>query len=209
MYEEVTFLLSGIVFGLIAGMSPGPLLALVISQTLKYNKLEGIKVGIAPLLTNLPIILMTVLVISKLSDSAHLLGIISLLGAAFLSYLAYESIFIRKVELKMPSASPNSIKKGMLTDVLSPSPYVFWFAIGAPTLLKAFGVSILSAALFLAGFYICLVGSNIMTALMVEKSKAFFKSKSYIYVIKLLGLVLLVFAFRFLMDGLRMLGVIR
>lgn len=55
MLEIFTFLISGIIFGLSAGISPGPLLALVISETLKFGRKEGIKVAIAPLITDIPI----------------------------------------------------------------------------------------------------------------------------------------------------------
>ena len=48
--------LFGVVFGLAAGLMPGPLLALVIQQTLRHGPGEGIKVAAAPLLTDLPIV---------------------------------------------------------------------------------------------------------------------------------------------------------
>ena len=43
---EADSLLFGIVFGLAAGLSPGPLITLVVSETLKNGKKEGIKVAI-------------------------------------------------------------------------------------------------------------------------------------------------------------------
>lgn len=48
------FLFLGIALGLSAGLSPGPLQAIVISETLLKGKKEGIKVALAPLLTDLP-----------------------------------------------------------------------------------------------------------------------------------------------------------
>jgi len=38
MIEGLEFLISGVVFGLAAGIAPGPLLALAFSETLKYGK---------------------------------------------------------------------------------------------------------------------------------------------------------------------------
>jgi len=52
-----TALLTGAALGLSAGLSPGPLLALVIVQTLTYSVREGVKVAAAPLVTDLPIVL--------------------------------------------------------------------------------------------------------------------------------------------------------
>jgi len=83
MNDTIPFLTAGIIFGLTAGMSPGPLLTLVITETLKHNKSEGIKVAIAPLLTDIPIIVVTLFVLSKLANSDIALGIIAILGDYF------------------------------------------------------------------------------------------------------------------------------
>lgn len=208
MIEEFTFLISGIIFGLTLGMSPGPLLTLVISETLKHDKKEGIKIAIAPILTDLPIVLITLLILSKLTNFDPILGSISIFGAIFIGYLAYENISIKKIELDVSEAKPQSIKKGVIANFLNPHPYVFWFIIGAPTVLRAWDVSLFSAILFILGFYIFLVGSKISIAVIVEKSRSFLKSNIYVYTIKLLGIALLIFSLMFLIDGLKFFKVI-
>jgi len=208
MLEEFTFLLSGIIFGLTLGVSPGPLLTLVISETLKHNKKEGTKIAIAPLITDLPIVLITIMVLSKMSNFDPILGSISILGAIFIGYLAYENISTKSVEINIQNVKPQSLKKGIIANFLSPHPYIFWFIIGAPTVLKALGISLFSAVIFILGFYVFLVGSKIFIATVVEKSRSFLKSKIYVYVIKLLGILLLLFSLMFLMEGLKLFGVI-
>ena len=208
MIEEFTFLISGIIFGLTLGTSPGPLLTLVISETLKHDKKEGIKIAVAPILTDLPIVLITLLILSKLTNFDPILGSISILGAIFIGYLAYENISIKKIELDVSEAKPQSIKKGVIANFLNPHPYVFWFIIGAPTVLRAWGVSLFSAILFILGFYIFLVGSKISIAVIVEKSRFFLKSNIYVYTIRLLGIALLIFSLMFLLEGLKFLKVI-
>ncbi|UCD33501.1 MAG: hypothetical protein JSV38_06465 [Desulfobacterales bacterium] len=47
----------GVMFGLSAGFAPGPLLTLVITQTLRHGIKEGILTASAPVLTDAPIIL--------------------------------------------------------------------------------------------------------------------------------------------------------
>lgn len=86
-----TFLISGVVFGLSAGISPGPLLTLAISETLKFGKKEGVKIAIAPLITDIPIILLTVFILASLSKIGIFLGFISLIGGLFLFRVAYEN----------------------------------------------------------------------------------------------------------------------
>ena len=81
MIQSAAFLFSGIIFGLVGGLSSGPLLTLVISETLKHNRKEGIKVAVAPLITDLPIVLVTVFILSRLSKFNSILGTISFLGA--------------------------------------------------------------------------------------------------------------------------------
>jgi len=207
MKSQLTFLLSGIVFGLSGGLAPGPLLTLVISETLKHGIREGIKISLAPLITDLPIILVAVLLLSRLANVHFLLGLISLCGAAFLVYLGFESIAFRGAELSAISVNPQSLKKGVVANFLNPSPYLFWFSIGAPMVIKAADVSLVAAIFFIAGFYILLVGSKIIVAVLVGKSRQFLKSNRYIYTIRLLGVILLFFALVFLRDGLGFLGV--
>ena len=52
----VSFLLAGTALGLSAGFAPGPLLAMVISHTVRYGLTEGMKLATAPLITDLPIV---------------------------------------------------------------------------------------------------------------------------------------------------------
>ena len=84
MKNDLSFIIPGIIFGLSSGMSPGPLLTLVISETLKHGIKEGVKIAIAPLLSDLPIVLVTITLLSYLSDIRPVIGVISLMGGAFL-----------------------------------------------------------------------------------------------------------------------------
>jgi threonine/homoserine/homoserine lactone efflux protein len=208
MAPQITFLFSGVVFGLSAGLSPGPLLTLVISETLKHDIKEGMKVSLAPLLTDLPIVLITLFVLSRLSNMLPVLGVVSLLGCAFLSYLGYESISFRGVDIDIEQAKPQSLRKGVIANFLNPSPYMFWFTIGAPLVLKALKISLFSASLFILGFYVCLVGSKVVVAIVVGKSRFFLKSRNYVYTIRVLGVILLVFAVLFLQDSLELFGIL-
>jgi threonine/homoserine/homoserine lactone efflux protein len=208
MFEPLQFLLSGILFGLIAGMSPGPLLTLVISETLRHNRKAGILIASAPLLTDLPIIAVSILIISKLSNSNLVLGILSIMGACFIAYLAYESISIKGVDIILPVYEMNPLGKGVIANFLNPHPYIFWIGIGVPIILKGYQINILCALLFVIGFYFFLIGSKIIIAFMVDKSRAFLKSRMYINIIRFLGVLLLIFAFIFLKEGMKFIGLI-
>ena len=55
----MTAFASGAFLGLSCGLAPGPLLALLLAQTLRHGPGEGCKVALAPLFTDAPIIVAT------------------------------------------------------------------------------------------------------------------------------------------------------
>ncbi len=203
----VNFMAVGIILGLSAGFAPGPLLTLVISETLQHNIKSGVKVAMAPLITDLPIIILTLFILSKLSNFHNILGLISLAGGAFILFMGYETIRSKGCEFDFQKTKSNSLLKGILVNALSPHPYLFWFSVGAPTMTKAMSVSIFVLLAFIGCFYISLVGSKILLAILVGKSRAFLRGNIYIYIMRCLGLALGVLAFILFYDGLELLGV--
>ena len=198
--------LFGVVFGLAAGLMPGPLLALVIQQTLRHGPGEGIKVAAAPLLTDLPIVAAALFALNRLADADGVLGAISLLGTAFLGHLAYESVTTDLAAHAGPATTPRSLQKGVAANLLNPHPYLFWLTVGAPILWHAWATSPVNAAGFLVAMYGCLVGSKMLVALLVERGRTVLTSRAYVLLVRALGIILLVFAMLFLRDGLRYLS---
>jgi len=198
-------LIAGIVLGLSSGFSPGPLSTLVISQSLQYGAREGIKVALAPFVTDLPIIVVSVFALSKISDFQTGLGMISLAGGVFLLYLAYSSFRTTKIDVEIDTSSPQSLGKGTIVNFFSPSPYLFWLTVGAPNVIAAWTQSPLIAVAFLASFYTCLIGGKICLALIAAKSRALLSGNAYGYVMRFLGASLLVFAFLLFRDGINFL----
>ncbi len=204
------FLSAGITLGLSAGFSPGPLSTLVISHSLRYGTREGIKVAMAPFVTDFPIVLVSVFVMAQLRDSKTAFGVISVIGAVVLFYLAYESFKIDKIETEMVGAADSrSVLKGTLVNFLSPNPYLFWLTIGGPKVVEAWMESALSAVEFLVGFYVCLVGSKVILAIAAARSKQLLAGKAYRYVMRILGVALIILAFVLLREGLVFFSVLK
>jgi threonine/homoserine/homoserine lactone efflux protein len=195
------YLLTGLFFGLTGGLTPGPLLTLVISETLKYGRNAGIKVALAPLLTDTPIVITILILVAKIASISFIAGIISLCGGLFLIYLGVESIRFQADSLQLSQAVPRSLLKGIITNFLNPSPYIFWFTIGAPIILKASVEDISHAIAFLGGMYGCLVSSKIVVALLLDHSRALLSSTAYTWTIRGLGIILLFFAVYFFWEG--------
>lgn len=206
MIEELGFLISGIIFGLVAGISPGPLLTLVFSETLRHGKREGFKIAIAPLITDLPIILFVFFILLNLTKYNFIIGAIALFGSGYLVCLGIENLRAKSYELEVELNKKDALKRGVTVNFLNPHPYLFWISIGGPMILKGLDTNIYAAAFFILGFYILLVGSKITIALLVEKSKSFVGSRYYLYTVRALGVILILFALIFLRDGLRLIG---
>ncbi len=209
MIETIEYFIIGATLGLVAGITPGPLLTLIITETMKYNRKEGIKISLAPLLSDLPIVILSLFILTKMSNYDNILGVISILGAIFLLYMAYDTIKIKSSELTSSSSTKHSFRKGVITNILSPHVYVFWILVGAPITLKAYKIDVISAVLFVLGFYLFLTGSKIAVAVISEKTKSIFSNNTYLKLIKILGIILIVFAIILFKDGLQFFGVLQ
>jgi threonine/homoserine/homoserine lactone efflux protein len=95
----LSFLVLGIVLGLSAGLAPGPVLTLVISETLQHGARAGMMVAIAPLLTDAPLILLTLALLSRLAELDGVLGVLSLVGGGFVLFLGWRTLGIQGVRL--------------------------------------------------------------------------------------------------------------
>ena len=198
-------LATGILFGLSAGLAPGPLLALVVTQTLRHGPAHGVRVALAPLVTDLPIVVVCVLLVGSLAGAGAPLAAIALLGAAFVAWLAVDTW-----RAEPPGAPPDggaapaarSWTRGVVTNALSPHPWLFWVAVGAPTLIAAYATGgTLSAAAFLLGFYGSLVGAKVGIAVLVGRGRGRVAERGYRWTMRVLAALLALFAAGLLYEG--------
>jgi threonine/homoserine/homoserine lactone efflux protein len=204
----ISALTTGILFGLSSGLAPGPLLALVVTQTLKHDAKEGMKVAVAPLLTDLPVILVSVFVLTRFLNYRSILGGISLAGGLYVLYLAYESFKTKPLTLSVSETEPHSFRKGWLVNTLSPHPYLFWITVGTPVILKSGELGLLPPVMFVLSFFASLVGSKMLLALLIGKSRSFLTRGTYLWVMRGLGVMLALFGIFLLRDGFTLLGIL-
>lgn len=152
---SVSFFLQGAALGFSAALAPGPFQAYLISETLTGGWRRGAPIAFAPLITDLPIILLSLFLLDKLPE--NFLRVITLAGGAFVLYLAWRlwgNWRKGTQELNLESgATRSSFWRGALANLLSPGPYLFWALVSGPILLSALQVSTLAGAAYLVGFY--------------------------------------------------------
>ncbi len=201
-------LASGVLLGFSAGLAPGPMLALVLAQTLRHGSREGCKIALTPLVTDPPIILLTLAVATKLAEVRSLLGIVSIAGAVFVLYLAWESFRPVLHQTGAGAERPRSMLKGIVTNLLNPHPWLFWLTVGAAILAKTVAQGWAVAAAFLFGFYLLLVGSKVTVALLAGRSRNLLAGLGYRVAMRVLGILLALFAVLLIREGLKHLAVI-
>ena len=186
------FLLTGVLLGLSSGLAPGPLLALVASETLRHGVRAGVRVALAPLITDLPIILITILLLRPLADHALPLAAIHFAGGVYLAWLGVEGVRFRGEE-RVAVNSADGLRRGVIANFLNPSPYLFWLAVGAPTVLDAWSHGWSAAIAFVTAFYTLLVGSKVLLALAVAGGRRFLTDAWYRRLLAASGLLLAIF----------------
>lgn len=194
-------LLAGATLGVPSGLAPGPLLTLVIAQTLRHGAREGAVIATAPLLTDLPVILAGLLLLGALQDATWLFGAISLVGGGYVLFLAWETWQVGPVRVDASAEPPRSLRKGVAVNLLNPHVYLFWGTVGVPLMLRFGGAASLQAWAFAAVFFACLVGGKVGVAWLIGRARHRLEGSGYRWVMRALALLLGGFGILLLRDG--------
>ncbi len=168
----MTYLLLGLTLGFGAGISPGPMMALVVTTSLRKGMDGGLRVALAPLITDLPIILLTLFVLERVPDWT--LSVLATVGGLVVIYIGIEILRSARTatlrgEAPDDTGNVNSeLWQGVLVNALNPNPYIFWVTVGGPTLLAGWRESNVYPFAFLVSFYTFLVGSKVVVAWIID-----------------------------------------
>ncbi|MCC6489668.1 MAG: LysE family translocator [Candidatus Hydrogenedentes bacterium] len=197
------FIMAAVV-GVTAGLSPGPLLALVITQTVRYGPREGARVAFAPLITDVPIVLAALFTLDSARQYGIVFDLISLGGGAYVLYLAWETVRSAGVDVQIADDTPpHSLRRGVLVNALSPHPYLFWVTAGAFMFATAAKAGLIVGVMVIVVFEAGLVGSKIAVANLVGYSRDILTGKVYTYILRTLGILLALFALRMIVGALQ------
>lgn len=160
--------------GLSAGLSPGPLLALVIAASLRSGLGGGLQVALAPLVTDAPIIALSVLLARYLPPET--LRWVGTAGGLVVIWMGVEILRSSKgaalpTDAGALAGSKRELWRGAAVNALNPHPYLFWATVGGPALVNGWRVSPWYALAFLVSFYALLVGSKVLMAWLVSRRR--------------------------------------
>jgi threonine/homoserine/homoserine lactone efflux protein len=154
------YLLQGLGFGLAAASQPGPFQTYLISQALLRGWKRTLIAALAPLVSDGPIILLCVLVLSQVPVWFE--RFLYTAGGMFILYLAYNAFKSWRdsdVNRPQPESKISGLPRAAMVNALAPGAYIFWTLVTGPILVAGWRESPANGIGFLAGFYIAMVGT--------------------------------------------------
>jgi threonine/homoserine/homoserine lactone efflux protein len=161
-------------------------------------------VALAPLVGDVFVIACCLLLLAQLPSVVF--ALLGVGGGLYVLFLGWETLKIVPVAT-VPTAEAagsvlQSLRRGLVVNLLNPHPYLFWLTVGGPLVLQSYDRSAFSAILmFLGGFYGCLVGSKVLLALLIHSGRARLQSRGYRLTLQLSGMLLLVLGGRLVWEG--------
>jgi threonine/homoserine/homoserine lactone efflux protein len=197
----LTITVQAVLLGLAAGLAPGPLLALVMAESLRGGAASGVRVALAPLVTDAPIVALSWGLVGSLDPRSPWLAALSAAGALLVAHVALGQW---RATLPEPGAVAlrRSLGRGVAVNLLSPHPWLFWMTVGGPLLAAAALESVESAVAFLLAFYALLIGTKVVLALLTGHWGARLTAAGYRLACRLLGVALALFAVQLGWDAL-------
>jgi threonine/homoserine/homoserine lactone efflux protein len=191
--------IAGITLGVIEGIKPGPLLATVIKETLTSGFRGGMRAASAPIFTDGPLIIFSIFLAGWIATQPLVLCGISLLGAVFLTRMGFECFNPEIPDISSDEVDiSRSFKRGIITNLLNPSVYVFWFLIGGPIMATAADAEPIAPVAYAISFLVSIVSVKIIIAYFFSKAQVNLSSDKYLLTLKICGLAMFVFAGSFL-----------
>ena len=198
----LTALFTGLSIGLGSGVAPGPLTGLAISTTLRSGLGPGLRIAVAPLISDSIIIVLSLTLVSQLPDVAiTVLGIVgAIVVAAFGIEILWSAHKMRNSELNMGSQKPTRLQKlpvlaqGVLINFLNPAPWIFWITAGSTILIGFWRESPTQAFVFIFTFYCALVGAKVVIVFALAASAHRMSARTYRLILTASGILLLVTA---------------
>ena len=194
--------LAGITLGIVEGVKPGPLLTTVIKETLTNGFKGGIRAASAPFFTDGPLILFSIFMAGYIADQPLLFGGIAVLGSIFLTRMGMECFNPVIPDIDATDVDlTQSLKKGILTNLLNPNAYIFWLLIGGPLMATAADSEPIAPFAYAISFLVSIVLVKISIAYFFSKAQVNLSSDRYLLTLKICGFAMFIFAGSFLFKA--------
>ena len=213
MNEIIQIFFGSLIVAFSGALMPGPMLTLVIASVAQKGFWTSVFIVIGHSILELLIVISFYLGVLKYLDNPLVIKIISIVGGAFLIYMAVSiivSIARKKIKLDLDAKSiaknlgaKNTLiitGKGILISLSNPYWYVWWLTIGATFMVKSVQHSFGGVAFFYTGHILADFIWYLFVGFLVSTGRRFFNQKIYIGILIVCSLFLLYLGVRFIVD---------
>ena len=185
----------GATLGLVEGIKPGPLLTMVIRETLSGGLRAGLWTAAAPIFTDGPLVIFSLFAAAWIATNPSALLVITLAGAIFLAQMGYECFGLEPPNMNEDAPPPTgSFLRGVITNLLNPNVYIFWFLIGGPLMASAADEEILAPIAYAITFLVTIMLTKAAIAYAIHRASGNISATVYRRLLSICGLVMIGFS---------------
>jgi len=187
--------IAGATLGLVEGIKPGPLLTMVIRETLSGGLRAGLWTAAAPIFTDGPLVIFSLFAAAWIATNPSALLAITLAGAIFLAQMGYECFGLEPPNMDEDATPPTgSFLRGVITNLLNPNVYVFWFLIGGPLMASVADEEILAPIAYAITFLVTIMLTKATIAYAIHRASGNISATVYRRLLSICGLVMIGFS---------------
>ena len=169
------YLIFGITYAFAAGVQPGPLQTYIISQTIKKGWRSTLPAALAPIISDLPIVLLILFLLNSVPD--YFIVVLRIIGGLFLLFLGYKAFKSWKEYNTENAIAKESGKQTLLSaafvNILNPNPYLGWSLIMGPMFLEGWRSNPANGIALLIGFYVTIIITLAATIILFAFARKF------------------------------------
>ena len=194
--------IAGATLGIVEGIKPGPLLTMVIRETLSGGLRAGLWTAAAPIFTDGPLVIFSLFAAAWIATNPSALLVITLAGAIFLAQMGYECFGLEPPNMDEEAPPPTgSFLRGIITNLLNPNVYVFWFLIGGPLMASAADEEILAPIAYAITFLVTIMLTKAAIAYAIHRASGNISAIVYRRLLAICGLVMIGFSLYYAMEA--------
>jgi threonine/homoserine/homoserine lactone efflux protein len=164
----------GLSIGLAAGISPGPLLFLVVTSALRSGARAGVAAACAPLLSDALVVATTLFVLGRLPERT--LAVVGLAGGLVVLGMGLATVRDARRAPDLAGQAGDgghaaALRRAVVVNLLSPHPWLTWATALGPLVVSTWRGSPAGGVALVAGFYATLVGAKTVVALLVAGTR--------------------------------------
>jgi threonine/homoserine/homoserine lactone efflux protein len=165
----------GCAYAFAAAVQPGPYQTYLISLALRDGWRRTLPAALAPLLSDAPIVLLVVLVLSRVPRGLE--QGLRCAGGVFLLFLAWRALAAWRSYGPAPQDRAGAGSRGLLAaasvNLLNPNPWLGWSLVMGPLLLRAWRASAVDGIALLIAFYGTMVAASVGIIVLFAAARRF------------------------------------